>query len=139
MNHGVKHSLKRSKMELKRKDIFYYMVSQNAKLCSAWDPHELPSMKGEESGTSGSDFEMIAQNCILAMVAGSDTTASAMSNAIYLLLSHPEKYQKLRQEVDTAFAEHGIDIHTQPLATNEAVGKLYGDVLSGLKYLNGVM
>lgn len=82
---------------------------------------------------------MIATNCLLAMVAGSDTTASVLSNIIYLLLSHPADYKKLQEEVDRTFIVHGIDLDTQPSASHEDVGKMYGEVLGSLKYLNGVM
>ncbi|KAL4247923.1 Cytochrome P450 superfamily protein [Abortiporus biennis] len=39
----------------------------------------------------------------LAIIAGADTTASAMASLFYLLLSHPEYYKLLREEVDTVF------------------------------------
>ncbi|KAF7527305.1 hypothetical protein G7054_g10530 [Neopestalotiopsis clavispora] len=43
--------------------------------------------------------EIVAEISIM-MNAGSDTTAIAMSNAIYLLLKHPQALKKLREEID---------------------------------------
>lgn len=39
----------------------------------------------------------------LAMIAGADTTATAISSLFYLLLSHPEKLEKLRREIDEVY------------------------------------
>ncbi|PPQ75940.1 hypothetical protein CVT26_006346, partial [Gymnopilus dilepis] len=111
---GIDYSIKRSQMELKHKDVFYFM--------------------GEASGGSGFDFNMIIQNSLLAIVAGSDTTASAMSNAIYLLLTHPGEHRKLRQEIDSVFAENEID-----LGAPGAVSRSYGEILGSMKYLNSVI
>ncbi|KAJ5938975.1 hypothetical protein N7466_002109 [Penicillium verhagenii] len=36
----------------------------------------------------------------LAIIAGSDTTGAALTNAFYYLTSHPEKYKRLQKEVD---------------------------------------
>ena len=34
------------------------------------------------------------------MVAGSDTTSSAIANILYFLISHPDAYKRLQAEVD---------------------------------------
>ena len=36
----------------------------------------------------------------LAIIAGSDTISSAISNLFYLLLTNPEKYKRLQAEID---------------------------------------
>ena len=91
--------------------------------------------KGEASGGSETDFKMIVESCILATVAAADTTASVLCNAMYSLLSNPEKYKTLQQEVDKFFAEHDIDTGAQL----EGAEVKFGDALAGLKYLNAVM
>lgn len=80
-------------------------------------------------------LEVIISNCLLAIVAGSDTSSSAMSNAFYFLLSHPDKYRKLQEEIDNAYNTHQIpdlDVESDEVQS-------YHDVLAGLKYLNAVM
>lgn len=37
---------------------------------------------------------------ILAMIAGSDTTATTIANVFYLLLNHRDKYDLLQEEID---------------------------------------
>ncbi|KAF8899774.1 cytochrome P450 [Gymnopilus junonius] len=119
MNYGIEISIKRSQMEFKQKDLFYYM--------------------GEACGRLGSEFALIVQNCLLAIIAGSDTTASILSSIVYLLLSHPDKYKKLQQEVDRFFTEYQIDLDAQQAASDVVAGKMYGEVLGRLNYLNGVI
>jgi len=47
----------------------------------------------------------IAANTILAIIAGSDTTASALSNAIYYLLSNPADLHWLQHEIEQFFPQ----------------------------------
>ncbi|KDR72623.1 hypothetical protein GALMADRAFT_757265 [Galerina marginata CBS 339.88] len=109
---GIAEAMKRASAEITRKDLFYHM--------------------GEAAGTSVSDLPLIISNVLLAIVAGSDTTASVLSNVVYLLISHPDDYKKLQVELDGAFQEHGIEL-------NETTSKRYGDVFNGLGYLNAVI
>ncbi|KAK1217752.1 hypothetical protein PQX77_019594 [Marasmius sp. AFHP31] len=51
---------------------------------------------------------IVSSDSIVAMVAGSDTTATAMANLFWCLLVHPETYKRLREEVDREYP-HGID------------------------------
>jgi cytochrome P450 len=39
----------------------------------------------------------------LAVVAGADTTASALSSLFFFLLSHPKYYEQLQEEIDSHF------------------------------------
>ncbi|CAK7198503.1 hypothetical protein SEUCBS139899_001164 [Sporothrix eucalyptigena] len=47
----------------------------------------------------------IASGCVSNMVAGSDTTAISLSAVLYYLLRYPDCMQRLRTEVDAAYAE----------------------------------
>ncbi|KAG7090507.1 hypothetical protein E1B28_009620 [Marasmius oreades] len=71
-------------------------------------------------------MEIVASDSTLAMVAGSDTTATAMANLFWCLLSHPECYEKLRGEVDREYPQ-GMD---PLLDTSRQVN---------MKYLNGCL
>ena len=42
---------------------------------------------------------------MLAIVAGSDTSATAISNVLYLLLRHPECMKRLQKEIDETFPD----------------------------------
>ncbi|TFY51901.1 hypothetical protein EVJ58_g10318 [Rhodofomes roseus] len=47
---------------------------------------------------------VVVTNTSTAIVAGSDTTATALSNIIYFLLLHPVCFSRLRDEIDEAFS-----------------------------------
>ncbi|KAI1617013.1 cytochrome P450 monooxygenase [Exophiala viscosa] len=51
--------------------------------------------------------EMVAEVSIM-MNAGSDTTAIAMNNAMYLLLKHPQHLKRLREELDETLEDDEI-------------------------------
>ena len=63
---------------------------------------------------------------MLAVIAGSDTTASVLSNTCYYLMQNPSDYDALRQEVDKAF----------PLGEGDPFDSTK---LASMKYLNAVM
>ncbi|KAF8182926.1 cytochrome P450 [Pholiota molesta] len=116
---GMEKALTRYTMEMKRKDLFYHM--------------------SEASNNVEAELPMIISNALLAIVAGSDTTAFTLSCVMYLLLSTPEAYQRLQWEVDEAFAKHDIpnmDIEIRP---EDPIEARYGDILGSLPYLNAVI
>jgi cytochrome P450 len=88
-----------------RKDLFYYLSGE-----------ELPEAERPS-------FEDIVQNGTLAIVAGSDTTSSVLTAIIYYLLLNPAAYERLQEEVDSAFPSG-----EEPLDTVK---------LSHLEWLNG--
>ncbi|KAH0838343.1 high nitrogen upregulated cytochrome P450 monooxygenase 2 [Lanmaoa asiatica] len=68
-----------------RKDLFHHLVDNNA-------------MSAVESL-----FSLIVSNSLLAIIAGSDTTATVLKNIVFYLLTNPTYYARLREEVDAAF------------------------------------
>ncbi|KAF8200339.1 cytochrome P450 [Pholiota molesta] len=110
---GAEHGLKRANTKTNKKDLFSYIAE-----------------------SLGSELPIIISNALLAIVAGSDTVATAMSSAIYFLLANPEKYKRLQTEIDAAFDEHEIpDI----ISSSKKTPKHYSDVLGRLSYLNAVI
>ncbi|KAF8520538.1 cytochrome P450 [Gautieria morchelliformis] len=111
----MKHFLELSKASVlarmsegsSNKDIFYYLLDEEG---IGHGPPSLPTLI-MESG--------------LAIVSGSDTTGTALSNVFFYLLSNPENLARLQKEVDDAFPP-GADI-VSPSAAAE------------LKYLNAVI
>lgn len=69
---------------------------------------------------------MIVSNAILAIIAGSDTTATALSTIMHYLLGNPRYLEDLRSEIEADF----------PLKEGAPIE---GDQLSGMKMLNAVM
>ena len=69
--------------------------------------------------------DAVAQDGSLAIIAGSDTTSSTLTAVIYYLLLNPVAYERLQEEVDSAFlsGEEPLDVLT----------------LSQMEYLNGCM
>jgi cytochrome P450 len=54
----------------------------------------------DEDGNSMSDKQVLAE-CLTLFGAGHETTATALSWTWYLLCQHPERYQRVQQEVDS--------------------------------------
>jgi len=77
--------LKRLDVGANRKDLFYHLSGE-----------ELPE-------TERPSFGDLAQNGTLAIIAGSDTTSSILTAIIYYLLLNPAVYERLQEEVDSAF------------------------------------
>ncbi|KAI0120633.1 isotrichodermin C-15 hydroxylase [Xylariales sp. AK1849] len=48
-------------------------------------------------------FQKLASNAFILVLAGSETTATTLSGATYLLLTHPDVLKRLNEEVRTAF------------------------------------
>ena len=54
-------------------------------------------MNALESDSRNDPIPFIFNNAILAIIAGSDTTASALCNVMYYLLRYPSYFKRLRQ------------------------------------------
>ena len=70
-------------------------------------------------------LDEVAKEGALAIVAGSDTTSGALTATLYYLLRNPAAYDRLQEEVDTAFpaGEEPLDVTK----------------LSQMEWLNGCM
>ncbi|KAJ7717068.1 cytochrome P450 [Mycena maculata] len=71
-------------------------------------------------------FPLVVSNSVLAIIAGSDTSATVLANTFFFLLSHPESYKRLQLEIDEAF----------PAGSKEPTDAA---ILSSLPYLNAVI
>ena len=82
-------------------------------------------------------FDELAENASLLIIAGSETTATLLSAALYYLTSHPETLAKLTDEVRKAFAtEDEVDLISVQklsymLAVLEESSRLYPPVPTG--------
>ncbi|KAJ2934757.1 hypothetical protein H1R20_g2339, partial [Candolleomyces eurysporus] len=56
---------------------------------------------------TASPLPIIIANSVLAILAGSDTTSSALATTFYSLLRHPECYKQLQKEIDEVCSEDG--------------------------------
>jgi len=108
---AIKQSQKRAaQLVVNHKDLFYYL---------------LEATKAE--GTAPQlEQRVIASNSLLAIVAGSDTTASVLSHIIYYLICNPEYQQRLRHELDESLAI----LAGEPIKSN---------LLATLPFLNAVI
>ncbi|KIK61218.1 hypothetical protein GYMLUDRAFT_96895 [Collybiopsis luxurians FD-317 M1] len=61
-------------------------------------------LTGEAAVGQSVSREVVA-DALLAIVAGADTTSVGLTNFIWMILSHPEHYQRLREEVDRVYAD----------------------------------
>ncbi|KAI0689003.1 cytochrome P450 [Cerioporus squamosus] len=79
----------RFKRGSKTRDLYYYLSNEDL-------PDKAPPPLRE-----------LADDGVLAVVAGSDTASLTMTSVFYLLLTHPETYVKLQAEVDTLYLLFG--------------------------------
>ena len=67
------------------RDLFYYLVNEEA------GPNAFPPM------------DLVSETTKVAIVAGSDTTATTLSGVFYYLMKHDDVMKRLRKELDEAF------------------------------------
>lgn len=92
------------------------------------------SSPDSKPGADASPFPVIVSNAVLTIIAGSDTTASVLSNTVYYLLKNPDVLRKLRKELEEAFGEeNGAHNH------NWMASGLDAETLAALEYLSAVL
>jgi cytochrome P450 len=113
----------RRKFGSQRKDLFSILLGEE-----------------DENGIKLNPGQLHAE-CSTAIIAGSDSTASAIAFAWYYLLRHPEKYSRLRTEIDALFPDSEVPADTTRLANqapylnaviNEAM-RLYPPIPSSMQ------
>ncbi|KAJ6468280.1 cytochrome P450 [Mycena sanguinolenta] len=79
------NALRRLKSTATTKDLWYHLMDE------AGLEKQKPALRD------------VAADGTLAVIAGADTAASALTSLFYFLLSHPKYYEKLQEEVDSQF------------------------------------
>ena len=99
------HSQRRIDQRLKEgptsRDLFYYLVRPIPILC-IFPILNRDLLKNNEDGADPQPppRTQLLSDGVLAIIAGSDTTASVLSNAFYLLMRNPQVMQKIKDEID---------------------------------------
>ncbi|KLO15623.1 high nitrogen upregulated cytochrome P450 monooxygenase 2 [Schizopora paradoxa] len=99
---------RRKEMGSSTKDLYYHLTNEDGAQL------ETPNV------------ESILSNGELAIIAGADTSANALSGVFYYLLTHPRELSRLREEVDRVF----------PRGEGDAVD---ASRLAGMEFLNAVI
>ncbi|KAF5334742.1 hypothetical protein D9758_016895 [Tetrapyrgos nigripes] len=71
-----------------QKDIWYHLMDE------------------EDKETQKPTMPEVVADGILAIIAGTDTSAAAMSSAVWFVLRHPENYKMLQKEINEDFAQN---------------------------------
>ncbi|KAH9888087.1 high nitrogen upregulated cytochrome P450 monooxygenase 2 [Cubamyces lactineus] len=115
------HTLQRMKRGSECKDIFHYLNNE--------DQPDKPSPP----------LKRLLDEGVLAIVAGSDTTSSALTSLAFLLVAYPPVLRRLQQEIDQFYppgedpcdAKHYRDMHYLTAVIHETL-RLYPPVPSGM-------
>ncbi|PSR70846.1 hypothetical protein PHLCEN_2v13287 [Hermanssonia centrifuga] len=94
---AIKRIQERQRGGANRRDLMYFLTNED--------------IGGEQPVT-----RVLVADGILAIVAGSDTTSSVLSNAFFFLMTHPKVYEQLQAEVDRYYppGENALDSQHHP-------------------------
>ncbi|KAG6909161.1 hypothetical protein DXG01_001788 [Tephrocybe rancida] len=93
---AISHGTSRLAKRPETKDLWYHLVAILYRLFKS--PSDEAGLEKERP-----IVQNIVADSALAMVAGSDTTATGLSNLFYLLLCHPHCLKRLRDEIDDVY------------------------------------
>ncbi|TEB33679.1 cytochrome P450 [Coprinellus micaceus] len=108
---GVDQGKKRIALDATRKDLFYYLARRTDR-------------------TLEEPLDRVVSNCLLTIVAGSDTTATTLTAILCFLLSERRAYNALKVELDEAFPNYNVVDGWPEIEINS---------LGQLPYLNAVI
>ncbi|KAI0707444.1 high nitrogen upregulated cytochrome P450 monooxygenase 2 [Cerioporus squamosus] len=88
INHCRKLTAQRIHQGAMQKDLFHYLNDEDLATDSPGKPNTAPSLR-----------QLTDDGCLV-VVAGADTTSSALTSLFHCLLTNPETYKRLQDEVD---------------------------------------
>ncbi|KAI0687966.1 high nitrogen upregulated cytochrome P450 monooxygenase 2 [Cerioporus squamosus] len=120
LNRCIECTVARVKKGSEMKDLFHYLNQEDLP-----DAQPVPMQQLVDDGA-------------LAIIAGADTTSSALTSLVYCLLTHPEVYERLQAEIDRIYppgedalsTEHHRDMPYLAAVINEVL-RMYPPVPGG--------
>ena len=106
----MEYGMRRFQAGTKLKDLFYYLVWRQPFGAQLSPLTKSQNNEGGEEKEAPNKANVLSDSA-LAIVAGSDTTASVFINIVYCLLKHPDVYKRLQAEVDEFYPpeENSLD------------------------------
>jgi cytochrome P450 len=133
---AIQRVLRRKEKGSVRKDLFHHLVSPAPPQPrrNGSDLSLLRQIDEANHEPTPPPTAQVTADATLAMIAGSDTTASVLSNAYYHLLTNPSVYACLREEVDGLF-----DAERRDCANDVDADGVDVEEIRKLPWLNAVM
>ncbi|CDO71119.1 hypothetical protein BN946_scf184844.g123 [Trametes cinnabarina] len=121
-------TMRRIERGSEHKDIFHYLT-----------PFDIQQNNDDQPDKPSPPIKQLLDDGVLAIVAGSDTTSSALTSLAFCLATHPAALRRLQAEVDRFYppgadpcdARHYRDMHYLTAVINETL-RLYPPVPSGM-------